>query len=120
MGIDSPDSATAEQTLVEQLAAFYTGTMPCPNCDAIETLLTLNADEKRTFTLEEEYKGKNNKKVESNGTWTVAGDVVTLNQKSGTSKYQITNDGLVSLNADGSKRDAKSAQKYLLKKVMGE
>ncbi|MBK9457992.1 MAG: copper resistance protein NlpE N-terminal domain-containing protein [Sphingobacteriales bacterium] len=120
MGINSPASATSEQTLVEQLAAFYTGSMPCPNCDAIETLLTLNADEKRTFTLEEEYKGKNNKKVESNGTWTVAGDVVTLNQKSGTSKYQITNDGLVSLNADGSKRDAKSAPKYLLKKVMGE
>ena len=46
--------------------------------------------------------------------------IVTLNQKSGTSKYQITNDGLVSLNADGSKRDAKSAPKYLLKKVMGE
>lgn len=119
MGIESPDSATAEQTLVEQLAAFYTGTMPCPNCDGIETLLTLNADEKRTFSLEEQYNGKN-KKVETNGTWTVANDIVTLNLKTGNYKYQITDNGLISLNADGSKKDPKSAQKYLLKKVMGE
>ena len=106
--------------MVTQLAAFYHGTTPCPNCDGIITTLTLNADEKRTFTLEEEYKGKENKKTESTGTWTVDGDLVTLNQKSGTSKYQVISEGLVSLNADGSKRDAESVKKYLLKKVLGE
>lgn len=120
MGISEAQSATSPQTIMEQLAAFYTGTLPCSDCEAIETLLTLNADEKRTFSLEEEYKGKKNKKVESNGTWTVAGDIVTLNLKSGDQKYQITEEGLVLLNLDGTKRDSKSAKKYLLKKVMGE
>lgn len=109
-----------QQATAEQLAAFYTGTLPCTDCDAIETLLTLNADEQRSFTLEEQYKGKENKTVETTGTWAVAADVVTLTSKSGSAKYQVTNDGLVSLNADGSKRDAESAQKYLLRKVMGE
>lgn len=112
--------STPEQDLVNQLAAFYSGNTPCPDCEGITTLLTLNADEKRTFSLEEQYKGKNSKTVESKGTWTVADDIVTLNGDSGTRKYQLTEDGLVSLNADGSKRDAKSAKKYLLKKVMGE
>jgi uncharacterized lipoprotein NlpE involved in copper resistance len=109
-----------EQAMLEQLAAFYTGTMPCPDCDGIETILTLNADEKRTFTLEEHYKGKENKTVESTGTWTVTGDVVTLNQESGATQYLITGEGLISLNPDGSKRDTASANKYLLKKVQGE
>ncbi|MBK7870374.1 MAG: copper resistance protein NlpE N-terminal domain-containing protein [Saprospiraceae bacterium] len=120
MGIGDPASATSSQALVEKLAAFYTGTLPCSDCDGITTVLTLNADEKRTFTLEEEYKGKKNNKVESKGTWTVAGDMVILNLEAGISKYQITEDGLISLNADGTKRDSKSAERYLLKKVMGE
>ncbi len=120
MGISEAAPASAEQALVEQMAAFYTGSLPCPDCDGIETMLTLNADEKRTYTLEENHKGKKPKTVESNGTWTVAGEVVTLNGKAGATKYQVTAEGLVSLNADGSKRDAKSAMKYLLKKVLGE
>jgi len=120
MGIGESDAEAAAQAMVENLAAFYTGTLPCPDCDEIVTSLTLNADETRTFTLEEEYKGKKNKKVESNGTWTVAGDMVTLNHKSGMHKYQVTDDGLISLNANGTKRDSKSSEKYLLKRVMGE
>jgi hypothetical protein len=46
--------------------------------------------------------------------------VLTLTQKSAAHKYQVTDDGLVSLNADGSKRDPKLAQKHLLRKVQGE
>ncbi|MBI5914111.1 MAG: copper resistance protein NlpE N-terminal domain-containing protein [Bacteroidetes bacterium] len=114
------EAALPEQSIEEQMAAFYTGSLPCKDCDEIATVLTLNADEKRTYTLEEEHKGKKPKTVNSNGTWTVAGDVVTLNGKSGATKYQVTTEGLVSLNADGSMRDANSAKKYLLKKTQGE
>lgn len=120
MGIGEPVAEIPSQAIAEKFAAFYTGTLPCPDCDGITTVLTLNADEKRTFTLEEEYVGKKNKTAESKGTWTVAGDIVTLNLESGISKFQVTEEGLISLNADGTKRDSKSANKYLLKKVMGE
>lgn len=116
----SDAKASADTNLVNQLAAFYTGTVPCADCAGIASMLTLNADEKRTFTLEETYKGEKEKTIESKGTWTVSEGIVTLNGDAGSSKYQITDEGLVSLNTDGSKREAKSAEKYLLKKVMGE
>ena len=108
------------QKMIEDLAAFYTGTLPCADCDAIEMLLTLNADVNRTFTLEEQYKGKKSKTIESNGTWGVTDGIVTLKEKTAFTKYQVTKEGLISLNADGSKKDAVLAKKYLLKKVLGE
>jgi uncharacterized lipoprotein NlpE involved in copper resistance len=122
--VSKPNAARSapmsEAKLVDELAAFYTGNLPCRDCEGIQTLLTLNADLKRTFTLEEEYKGKKPKVVESQGTWTVAGEIVTLKQASGSQTYQITQAGLISLNPNGTKRDAASASKYLLRKVMGE
>jgi copper homeostasis protein (lipoprotein) len=114
-----PAAPTADpaQAAVEQLAAFYTGNLPCPDCDGIQTLLTLNADPQRSYTLEEQYQGKQPKTVNSNGTWAVEGNTVTLNGKSGAMKYQVTAEGLVGMNTDGSTMDA---TKYLLKKVQGE
>ena len=120
MGIGEPAAEIPSQAMAEKLAAFYTGTLPCSDCDGISIVLTLNADEKRTLTLEEEYLGKKNKTVESKGTWAIAGDIVTLNLESGVSKFQVTEEGLISLNADGTKRDPKSGKQYLLKKIMGE
>ncbi len=90
------------------------------DCDGIQTTLTLNADPQRSYSLEEEHKGKKSKTVESSGTWTVANNIVTLTGKTGKQQYELTKEGLVSMNADGTKRDAKSASKYLLKKVLGE
>jgi NlpE N-terminal domain/Protein of unknown function (DUF3828) len=121
MGLSESTSSGSDQAQVEQLAAFYTGNLPCPDCDGVETVLTLNADEKRTFSLEEQHKGKRKDKVDTNGTWTVAGGIVTLKLGSGESNsFKVTDEGLISLNKDGSERDSKSANKYLLKKVQGE
>ena len=113
------DSEAPSQERVYQLAAFYFGTLPCADCDGIEALLTLNADVDRTFTLEERYTGKNSN-TKTKGTWTVDGDVVTLNSESGSTKYEVMEKGLVSFNTNGSKRDDATAKKYLLRKVKGE
>lgn len=110
-------AADPAQSAIEQMAAFYTGTLPCPDCDGIQTLLTLNADPQRSYTLEEQYQGKQPKTVNSEGTWTMDGAVVTLKGKEGDMKYQVAGEGLVRLNADGSAMDA---TKYMLKKVQGE
>ncbi len=115
--VSASAASSAAQAAVEQLAAFYNGLLPCDGCDGIQTMLTLNADEQRTYTMQEDYQGKQPKTVESNGTWSVAGTVVTLKGKSGDMKYQVTSDGLLGMNADGSVKDA---TKYLLKKVQGE
>ncbi len=110
-------AASPQQAVVQELAAFYNGLLPCKDCDGIQTLLTLNADEQQSFTLSEEYKGKKPKTVETNGTWSVMGNIITLSSKNGTFKYQVNSEGLVGLNPDGSQMDA---SKYLLKKVQGE
>ena len=124
MGINLSASVSTEkqsnEALVIELAAFYSGKVPCSDCDGIETLLTLNTDPQRSYSLEEQYKGKKSKTVESKGTWVVADGIVTLTGNTGKQKYEITKEGLISLNADGSKRDANSAKKYLLNKVLGE
>lgn len=114
----APNTASSpQQSVVQELAAFYNGLLPCKDCDGIQTLLTLNADEQQSFTLSEEYKGKKPKTVETNGTWSVMGNIITLSSKNGTFKYQVNSEGLVGLNPDGSQMDA---SKYLLKKVQGE
>ncbi len=115
--VAAPATSSSEQAAVEQLAAFYNGTLPCEGCDGIQTMLTLNADEQRSYTMQEDYQSKPPKTVESNGSWSVVGTVVTLRGKSGDVKYQVTSDGLLGMNADGSVKDA---TKYLLKKVQGE
>lgn len=111
------DVEAVTQERASQLAAFYFGTLP--NADGgVETLLSLNADVERTFTLEERYSDQNlNSKT--SGTWTVDEDIVTLTSESGSTKYEVTEKGLVSFNSNGSKRDAESAKKYLLRKVKG-
>jgi uncharacterized lipoprotein NlpE involved in copper resistance len=114
----APNTASSPQeAVIMELAAFYNGLLPCPDCDGIQTMLTLNADEQQSFTLSEEYKGKKPKTVETNGTWSVMGNIVTLTSKNGSVKYQVNPDGLVALKPDGSPMDA---SKYLLKKVQGE
>lgn len=115
-----PVATTAEQAISEKLAAFYVGTVPCSDCSGIKTMLTLNADDKRTFTLEEEHTGKKPKTIETAGTWSIVGDIVTLTGQTSAAKYQLTDKGLISLNADGTKRDKKTAEKYQLTKVLGE
>ena len=113
------DVEVASQERVNQLAAFYFGTLPNADGDGVKTLLSLNTDVDRTFTLEERYTDQNlNSKT--SGTWTVDGDIVTLNSESGSTKYQVTEEGVVSFNPNGSKRDEASAKKYLLRKVKGE
>ncbi len=110
-------SSSPQRAIIEELAAFYNGLLPCPGCDGIQTMLTLNADEQQTFTLSEEYKDKKPKTIETTGTWSVMGNTITLSSKNGTHKYQITGEGLVGLAPDGKILDA---SKYLLKKVQGE
>src|SRR6476661_4964242 len=45
----------------------YKGTLPCADCPGIETSLELTED--FNYTLTTNYKGKNNKPVESRGTF---------------------------------------------------
>lgn len=116
MGMDSYISEAQNQAEVEAAAAFYTGYVPCPDCDGIQTLLTLNADKTRTFTMEEQYNGRRTDRIESSGTWTISGGLVTLSDKSGQKQFKVTETGLIALNPDGQPKN----DKYLLTKVLGE
>ncbi len=105
---------TPDQAAHEKYAAFYSATLPCRDCDGIETLLLLNADRYRTYTLKEDYKGKQPKTVESSGNWMVQGDIITMSNDKGTVQYKGTEEGLLRLDEDGEVLDAKT---FFLKKI---
>lgn len=56
----------------------YEGTLPCADCEGIQTIITLNTD--GTFSSKEEYQKEPNVIVENQGTftWDSHGQVVTL------------------------------------------
>lgn len=108
---------TPDQAAHEKHAAFYSGLLPCKDCDGIQTLLLLNADRYRTYTLKEDYTGKQPTTIESNGNWMVEGDIITMSNEKGTVQYKATEAGLLRLDKDGKVMDA---NKYFLKKLLAE
>jgi NlpE N-terminal domain len=110
----TPPRTTPDQAAHEEYAAFYSGLLPCKDCDGIQTLLLLNADKNRTYTLKEDYTGKQPTTIESSGNWMVKDDIITMSNEQGTVQYKGTEEGLVRLDRDGKVMDAK---KYFLKKI---
>lgn len=63
-------------------AGTYEGELPCADCEGIKTLITINQD--HTYVLKEVYEGKDEKPVESKGTfeWDDKGQKIKLSDSS--------------------------------------
>ena len=107
-----PDQKTAED-----MAAFYTGTIKGSNGQTVNGMVTLNADEARTCTVEETATDAGAAKSELNGKWTIANGVVTCSDGTKSLKYKVVAKGLVFL-TEGF--DGTDPYKNLLTKVLGE
>ena len=95
----------------------YKGTIPCADCEGIQTQLTLMEDgsfERRTTYLGKDGETRSDK---GNFTWDDAGSVVTLAFEDGeTQQYQVGENILFHLDRQGNRITGDLADKYTLMK----
>jgi uncharacterized lipoprotein NlpE involved in copper resistance len=113
-----PDQHTSQNSL--DWNGTYSGVTPCADCEGIETTLTLNKD--LTYALHAKYRGKDNKVISKQGTftWEKNGQVILLNELTESpSRYFVGENQLFQLNLRGEKITGKLADKYILRKKPG-
>ena len=96
----------------------YRGTMPCADCQGIETSLALNKD--GSYVLKTTYLGKSDVVNEKTGkfTWNTAGSTITLDGISNApNQYLVGENVLFQLDMSGKRITGDLAEKYQLKKV---
>jgi len=96
----------------------YTGTIPCADCQGIETSLTLNKD--KTYLLRTKYLGKGDTFLEKSGNfaWNAAGSTITLaGINNAPSQYLVGEGKLFQLDMSGKRITGDLAEKYVLKKI---
>jgi uncharacterized lipoprotein NlpE involved in copper resistance len=96
----------------------YMGTVPCADCEGIETTLTIGKD--LTYTITTKYLGKKNPDVfKESGTfqWNEAGNTILLNErKSAPATYKVGENMLIQLDMEGNVITGELAAMYQLKK----
>jgi uncharacterized lipoprotein NlpE involved in copper resistance len=98
-------------------AGVYLGTLPCADCEGIESELTLNQD--NTYLLKTRYLGKSEQSFEEKGTfiWNEAGNTITLSEaKNRPTQYFMGENKVIQLDMDGNKITGSLSDNYILKK----
>ncbi len=95
---------------------LYVGTLPCADCEGIETKLRINYD--NSFELKERYIGKSNRDFTSEGTfrWNNAGNTVILDSFDQPRSYFVAENYLLHLDTEGNRIEGELAQYYVLTK----
>src|SRR5688572_14827316 len=98
---------------------IYTGSLPCADCQGMNTMLKLNKD--LTYVIETKYTGKSNEIYKSTGTfiWDKSGNKITLNSNAQNilaSSYAVGENRLTQLDANGNMVTGELANKYILNK----
>ena len=99
----------------------YTGTLPCADCEGIETMIRLNDDQ--TYLMKTRYLGESNQIFETGGTfsWNESAANITLEnaaQNSGPVQYKVGENMLIQLDQQGKSVSGDLASKYKLQKAM--
>lgn len=94
----------------------YKGSLPCADCEAIETTILLSED---SYVKETVYKGKSKEVFKETGTytWNEAGNTITLLNSAVPNQYFVGENVLFHLDADGKRIEGDLASKYQLSKV---
>lgn len=116
-GTQVADMHNAENSL--DIAGLYTGTVPCADCEGIETTLTLNGD--GSFALKENYKGKKDPLVvEMQGKWVIHENTLTLQfapeVQDRVLRYRAEEGRLRQLDQAGNRIEGSNADQYILHK----
>lgn len=94
----------------------YKGSLPCADCEAIETTISLTEN---SYVKETVYKGKSKEVFKETGTytWNEAGNTITLLGSEAPNQYFVGENVLFHLDADGKRIEGDLASKYQLSKV---
>ncbi|WP_077133948.1 copper resistance protein NlpE [Spirosoma montaniterrae] len=109
------DGSTSRTAL--DYAGTYKGTLPCADCEGIETEVQLT--ENGEFVKKTKYLGKGDGKVsESKGKfeWKPDGNTITLTGVDMPNQYAVGENTLTHLDMEGKKITGENADKYVLRK----
>lgn len=127
-GNKNQDATTNDETVVDMhtseislnWAGVYEGTMPCADCEGIETTVELR--DNNTFTATFNYLGEGDKADtytnEGTFTWDDSGQIVTLVAEDDISQYKVGENHITMLDANGEVNTGELADFYVLKKKM--
>lgn len=113
--VNSRTNATIENNNLDKitesrLVGTYRGNLPCTDCDAIATSLTLANDQ--GYTLEYTYIGKKAEPFSKTGTWELRDD--ELNLEGLDYKYKVEPEQLRQLDLSGEEIRGELAERYIL------
>ncbi len=97
----------------------YKGNLPCADCEAIETTISLTEN---SYVKQTVYKGKSKEVFKETGTytWNEAGNTITLSGSEAPNQYFVGENVLFHLDADGKRIEGDLANKYRLNKSENE
>lgn len=114
--VNSRTNANIENNKVGKLTesrvvGTYRGKLPCTDCDAISTSLTLATD--KAYTLEYIYLGKSNQTFSKTGKWELRDG--ELNLEGLDYKYKVEPEQLRQLDLSGKEIKGELAERYVLR-----
>lgn len=112
---NAADAHNAKNSL--DILGTYKGTLPCADCEGIETEITLAKDE--TYTKKTKYLGKDEKVFEELGdyTWKEDGNTLILEGiDSEPMEYMVRENSLMQMDMQGNKITGDLSEKYILEK----
>ena len=119
LGIDNsadkviPDGHNSRNSL--DWAGVYQGTLPCDQCDGIQTSITLLSMGKFARSIQHLGDNIQSKSDQGNIEWNEAGSKITLISESGARQsYQVGENVLYHLDENGNRMEGDLAERYLL------
>lgn len=98
-------------------AGNYEGTLPCADCEGIQTNIKLNY--KDSFIVEYNYLGKEEPHFSYAGKieWSADGNKISLREKNNVVQYIVGENVLIQLDLNGNKIEGELAENYQLRKL---
>ncbi|WP_160068762.1 copper resistance protein NlpE [Sphingobacterium bovisgrunnientis] len=111
--VAAKDKTESMEVLSANLAGYYSGDLPCVDCEAINTMLELHKD--NSYVLRYMYEGKSEDQFIKEGEWSIKKNMLTLEGVD--YQYKINPDYLIQLDLAGNEIKGDLAEKYQLLRI---
>jgi copper homeostasis protein (lipoprotein) len=111
--VAAKDKSENMETLSANLAGYYSGDLPCVDCESINTMLELHRD--KSYVLRYIYEGKSDDQFIKEGEWSVDKNMLSLEGVD--YQYKINSEYLIQLDLAGNEIKGDLAEKYQLSRI---